>query len=154
GSLWLATPEGISHYGNGKFTNYGPADGVAATAYGQAFSDGHGRMWFAVSWRAGRGAVMFDGKTFRNFTTESGLGGDYVGGFVSSPDGTVWMGTEKGVSVWDGQRFTNYDRSFFKDRMANANVNCILRDRRGIFWLGTSAGATRFDGVAWSTLTA
>jgi len=155
GSLWLATPNGISHYTNAKFTNYGPADGVPNTVFLQAFCDKEGRMWFSYSPRSGRGVVMFDGKTFRNFTTDNGLGGNIVGEFYSYPDGTVWIGTENGVSVWDGQRLaTNYNRSFFKDRLANANVNCILRDRRGILWFGTSAGATRFDGVVWSSLTA
>ena len=153
GSLWLAMFGGISHYNNGKFTNYGPADGLPDGVYIEAFCDSQGLLWFALRGN-GRGVVMFDGKTFRNFTTDNGLGGDYVGNFISNPDGTVWLGNENGVSVWDGQHFTtNYNRSFFKDQLANANVNCTVRDRRGIFWLGTTKGAIRFDGVVWSTLT-
>ena len=154
GSLWLATFEGISHYSNGKFTNYGPAEGVPNATYLKAFCDRAGLLWFVPSWRTGRGALMFDGKTFRSLTTDNGLGGNNVSEFFNYPDGTVWIGTENGASIWDGQRITtNYTQSFFKERLSNANVICILRDQRGVVWFGTSKGATRFDGVVWSTLT-
>ncbi|MBI4658630.1 MAG: hypothetical protein HY735_07245, partial [Verrucomicrobia bacterium] len=151
GSLWIATRNGISHYTDGKFKNFGGADGLVNTDFNRAFCDTKGRLWFS---HAGQpiGAVLFDGKAFQTFTATNGLAGNIVSGFYSDPDDTVWIGTDNGVSVWDGQRFVaNYTRA--KDRLVSSLVRCVFRDSRGVVWFGTPAGATRYDGNVWSTLT-
>ncbi len=152
GSLWIATLNGISHYRDGKFTNYGPAEALGDGRFAGSFCDTKGRLWFSHTARSA-GVVMFDGKAFRSLTSANGLPGNWVNGFYSDPDGTVWLATDNyGVFVWDGQRSsTNYTSA--KDRLASSSVNCIFRDSRGILWFGTAGGATRFDGVVWSTLT-
>ena len=52
---------------------------------------------------------------------------------------------------FDGKELTRITKS--KGRLANNRIWCVYRDRRGVFWFATGAGATRFDGVVWSTLT-
>ena len=37
------------------------------------------------------------------------------------------------------------------DGMANANIHCMLRDRQGFVWFGTSSGLERFDGYRFKT---
>src|SRR5262249_19730565 len=86
-------------------------------------------------------------------TSTNGLGGNVFWSFSRAPDGSVWISTmDGGVSVWDGQRFTtNYARA--KGRLVTSAVYAVLRDSRGTLWFGTGAGATRFDGTVWSSLT-
>lgn len=95
---------------------------------------------------------MFDGKSFQNFTTTNGLPGNDVLAFHSDLDGKVWIGTDHGVSCYDGERFVATYRRH-QDQMPHNFVQAIHRDRRNLPWFGTPAGATRFDGRVWSTLT-
>src|SRR6185369_1108643 len=146
-----STGSGISHYVNGTFHNYGTNDGLPAASYWRSLSDAQGRLWFG-SLQHSVGAAMFDGSKFQIFTTANGLAGNTINSFFSDPDGTVWIGTDNGVSCYSGTNFVaTYSRA--RDRLAHNSVQAIYRDSRGVLWFGTPAGATRFDGNYWSTLT-
>jgi len=153
-SIWAATEAGISHYVNGRFENLSLTNGPLRRRYNLVYCDTKGRIWFGENLAGdgtGPGAAMFDGKSFQFFTKTNGLVGDIVLAFHSDPDGLVWIGTDSGVSCFDGERFVaTYTRS--NDRLAHNRVESIFRDSRRWLWFGSQAGATRFDGHTWSTL--
>jgi len=147
-SVWVGTIAGPGRLREGQFTAFDPAQGAISAVYLSAFCDNQGRPWFAYSSRDSAGTLRFDGERFQTVND----GRTIMLGFHSDPDGTAWIASDGGVSVWDGNRFTtNYTRA--KDRLASSTVSSVLRDRHGVLWFGTTAGATRFDGVVWSTLT-
>ena len=49
GSLWLATPDGVSHMQNGRFRNYTTADGLSSNHTVNLYQDRHGLIWAAMS---------------------------------------------------------------------------------------------------------
>ncbi|MDC4203360.1 MAG: hypothetical protein MPW14_03895 [Candidatus Manganitrophus sp.] len=56
-------------------------------------------MWIGTN----KGVSRFDGKSFKNFNTMSGLLGDYVYSIAIDPDGNKWFGTFGGVSRYSGR---------------------------------------------------
>jgi EAL domain-containing protein (putative c-di-GMP-specific phosphodiesterase class I) len=59
------------------------------------------------------------------------------------PSGQMWVGTEQGVDMWDGSRWSHYDMS---DGLAwnDCNLNAFAKEPDGTIWIGTSGGLSRF----------
>lgn len=60
----------------------------------------------------------------------------------TGPDGKVWFGTDRGVFIFDGGRWSHVDRSsglLWDDIDGNA----VLLEADGTAWIGSSAGVTR-----------
>jgi ligand-binding sensor domain-containing protein/signal transduction histidine kinase len=51
--------------------------------------------------------------------------------------GYLWVGTQEGLSRFDGYGFTNYGP---RDGLGHPYVNAIAEDRQGRLWLGTNGG--------------
>ena len=60
----------------------------------------------------GGGLSLFDTQThtFRNFTTQDGLPGNFILALKQDPSGNIWIGSNKGLSRFDGKTFTNYSK--------------------------------------------
>lgn len=95
-----------------------------------------GTVW-AGTW--GGGVATFDGSQWRNLTTADGLAGDIVYSVAESPDGTLWFGTNHGLSRYDGQRFANLGSS---DGLPGEDVYAIATDTTDV-WVGTRRGVAR-----------
>ena len=67
------------------------------------------RLWMGT-W--GGGLSLFDTQTqtFRNFTAQDGLPGNYILALKEGPDGNLWIGSSKGLTRFDGKTFLNYSR--------------------------------------------
>jgi len=61
----------------------------------------------------------------------------------------IWIGTEKGVSCFDGKSFTTYTTA---QGLAHNVVVSILEDKNGDIWFGTfGGGVSRYDGKSFYT---
>lgn len=60
----------------------------------------------------GGGLSLFDTQTlsFRNFTTRDGLPGNFILALKQDRQGNLWIGSNKGLSRFDGKKFTNYSK--------------------------------------------
>ncbi|HXC04504.1 MAG TPA: two-component regulator propeller domain-containing protein, partial [Bacteroidia bacterium] len=89
------------------------------------------------------GVTHFDGKTFVNYTTKDGLGGNGINAIVQDKDGNIWFGTQGGgVSCYgkemkEGKPFHKYTKA---DGLAGEEVNAIYEDNAGNLWFGTGGG--------------
>ncbi|MDX2279186.1 MAG: two-component regulator propeller domain-containing protein [Saprospiraceae bacterium] len=69
--------------------------------------DKSGNIWFS-SWNGG-GVWQYDGKSFKNFTTNNGLVNDSVFSILEDKNGNLWFGTRGfGLSRYDGKNFVNF----------------------------------------------
>jgi ligand-binding sensor domain-containing protein/signal transduction histidine kinase len=77
----------------------------------------------------------------RLYTTADGLADNLVMAICQTSDGRIWIGTDGGLSVYDGQRF----RSYTTPQGLSANrIRGLAEDRNGNLWLGTTLdGAIR-----------
>lgn len=85
---------------------------------------------------------------FRNFTQDTGVpSAANLRVFEQDAAGYMWIGSESGLSRWDGYRFKTYN---VDPRLPNAlpsdNVRSLHTDRRGRLWIGMRVGGlARFD---------
>ena len=63
-------------------------------------------------------------------------------------NGDLWIGTGSGISVFDGNNFTNYNPG--NSDLPNPFVFDITFDNT-IIWIATNGGLTKIDGSSWYT---
>ncbi len=141
GALWFGTYDGdlCRLDAQGKIKRYAadPAqpDSLPVAPVMSLLVDRKGRLLIGTD----DGLVRFEQGRFMRIAPAV-LGGIKVGTLSSEPDGTVWVGSEKGL-----HRLTADDRlvpapwTF----QANATHGVVVRDQRGGRWIGTMGGLYR-----------
>ena len=76
------------------------------------------------------------------FTTAEGLVNNYVQTITDDKDGKIWFGTQGGISVFDGSKFTNYTKA---NGLNSDNILCLTVDKEGVVWIGTDEGVNSFS---------
>jgi ligand-binding sensor domain-containing protein len=103
GSLWLVTPNGISHMRDGHFRNYTTADGLSSDHPGNLYEDRRGVIWAATP----GGIDRLAGDRFVGIAQAQGahdykvLGEDSQGGLyaAASPGGIFRIDGDRLISV-------------------------------------------------------
>ncbi len=104
--------------------------------------------WFATD----RGAALFDGASWRVYTTQHGLTDDKVNDIAIDSEGAKWFATDSGVSRLLAGRWTKYTQKV--DDMPSDEIRGTSVDRSGFKWFATAAGVARFDDREWLVMTA
>ena len=96
-------------------------------------------LWLATS----RGAVRYDGKKARIYTTkEDGFLVDNVKDVMEDSRGNIWFATWGGGTVrYDGETFYNLTT---KDGLAHNNISKILESSDKDIWFTTEGGVTHY----------
>jgi ligand-binding sensor domain-containing protein len=76
------------------------------------------------------------------YTTADGLASDRIHCILPDSRGFLWLGTEDGISLFDGYGFKNYSVA---EGLPAATVQAILESRDGAYWIGTNGGLARWD---------
>ena len=97
------------------------------------------RLWIGT-W--GGGLSLFDPATraFRNFTVQDGLPGNYILTLNEGPVGNLWIGSNKGLSRFDGAHFFNYSKI---NGLISDYIFSIEFDRDSFLWVGGHHGITQ-----------
>jgi len=88
--------------------------------------------------------------SFDNYTVQDGIVQSNVSAIVQDNNGDIWLGTESGVSRFNGKTFQNYSTD---DGLADNNITAMLLDQKGIIWFGHANGnltkynAGRFEAI-------
>jgi ligand-binding sensor domain-containing protein len=140
GDLWIGTWAGANKYEikTGKFRTY-VKELVNEWVYGLDV-DAQGRVWFGTE----GGVSMFDGRRWRAWTHQDGLGAPNPAELPASAN--TGLGTRSRhdlTTLAEGQ--ATYNPSY---------VFSILAAPDGSVWAGTwGGGVSRFDGKTWRNLT-
>jgi ligand-binding sensor domain-containing protein/signal transduction histidine kinase len=82
----------------------------------------------------------------RAWRIDDGLPDNRVQAIAQTADGYIWVGTRKGLAKFDGVRFETLDLKPILGS-PNASITCLLVDRDGALWIGSSqAGLARLAG--------
>lgn len=121
-------------------------------------TDSKGDLWLGTSGWDGPlgqdGAVSrFNGSTWTNYyLSNSGLIDDDGLNVAVDPMDMVWIGTEEGVSKFDGLfTWTNYNSS--NSGLIEDHVQAIAFGATGVTWFATRGGVSSFDGAKWQNYT-
>jgi ligand-binding sensor domain-containing protein len=71
--------------------------------------DKKNRLWIGT-WGGGLSLLDTKNFTFRNFTTQEGLPGNFILALEEGLAGELWIGTNNGLSKFDGKTFQNFSR--------------------------------------------
>lgn len=86
------------------------------------------------------------------YTSEDGLADDTVTNIAFSSDGTAWVATTGGLSLFDGQSWTTFNKD--NDLPGNWIADLAVSENDDV-WVTVSAlsyqGLARFDGASWQT---
>jgi signal transduction histidine kinase len=130
GDVWIGTGEGLFRYHNGVFTGDRDLNTRTITAIGE---DSTGRVAigsFEEVWI--RDGDRFNLKLHLPF---------FVWAIHPEPDGSLWVGTERGLIQVNNGNTTIYTT---KNGLAADDVKVIIEDGSGGLWIGSYGGLTHY----------
>jgi ligand-binding sensor domain-containing protein len=103
--------------------------------------DRDGVVWCGT-W--GGGLSRFDGKNWRNYTMADGLPGNLIFMLNRDPSGKLWIGTNNGVAVLEGEKIVAKKLKLMttKDGLFSNTVFSMATGEDGSKWLGSFGGVT------------
>ena len=144
GSVWAGGENGLFVLANGRWKNFTRNNGLSNQEVLALGAGADGTIWIGYRFGGGidrvhlkRGGLAVDKAVQRPGT--DGL--VYFLEFDAS--GRLWAGTERGVDMWNGSRWSHYDTS---DGLAwnDCDLNGFAEEPDGTIWIGTSGGLSRF----------
>ena len=144
GVVWAGGAGGLSSLSAGHWRTFNRADGLSNTEVLSMAAASNGTMWVGYRFGGGidRARLEAGGLSVEKGVQRSGsVGLIYFMDFDAS--GRLWAGTERGVDVWNGSRWSHYDTN---DGLAwdDCNLNAFAKEPDGTVWIGTSGGLSRF----------
>lgn len=133
-SLWVASNAGMARLRDGVLAEVIPEKNpTAIKGVISAFEDRERNLWFGSQW-AGL-ARLWNGST-RRLSIAEGLTEPIVWSVARAPDGRTWVGTNDGLSVYAGGKFTHVLRG---DQLPHPHAYNLLAEADRI-WVGTRRG--------------
>ena len=100
--------------------------------------DSKGALWLGTE---GDGVFRSLGGSQAQYTRRTGLVNDFVRALFEARDGSVWIGTDEGVTLWRNGVLTNYREP---QGLAYFSIRAIAEDRSGDIWIGTERGVSHW----------
>lgn len=86
---------------------------------------------------------------FVNWTVEDGLVQSQASSICQDQYRQLWIGTEGGISKFDGKKFTGYT---VQEGLVANPVNNLFCDQAGNIWIGTNYGISFFNGRSFTNI--
>lgn len=132
-NLWLGVASGGLHrLKDGVFTTYPTTE---ALTYGIAFpiyQQGQ-TLWIGTE---GAGLTRVERGTFRTYSKKDGLAHDFVMSLAGGRDGSLWVGTYRGLNRFKDEHLTTVPLA----ASSPESVSALYEDRGGRLWIGTYGG--------------
>ena len=117
------------------FAKFGLLDGLRSVRITALVEDRQNALWVGTS---GGGVSRWEGGRFTSFGPEEGLAtGTEVISLAADRDGSVWIGTDKGLVQWSGGTFKTIGES---QGLPRKQVRALLQDSQGTLWVSVISG--------------
>ncbi len=150
--IWIGTYHGgLIKYDGRRYINYIDIPGkydIPGNSAWSLYVDSRDNLWVG-SLRGG--ALVFD-KNDNKLAEFSSLNGDIVSDYITAIDedseGNIWLGTGYGLYMVDSE--LNMTRQYLNqasdpNSLTNNSVEDVFFSSRGMLWLGTQDGLSRYD---------
>lgn len=106
-----------------------------------------GAKWFGTDNGVSRHIGNETKENWTTWTTAEGLSGNRVNAIAEDNSGRIWVGTDGGASMFDGETWKSLTVG---DGLAGANVLSVGIDTNGSVWFGTDKGVSHYipDGTS------
>ncbi len=109
-------------------------------------TDANNGQWIGTPQGLAYHQVWETKKGWTVYTIKEGLASNRIQAIAADKDGKIWVGTDSGVSHFDGKTWKNVPAS--SDSGIN-HVNDIAIDSKGIVWAATDSGVSSYNGTNW-----
>ena len=148
GTIWAGGTGGLFELASARWRTLTPADGLSNKEVLSLGAGPDGAVWVGYRFGGGIDRVhpQAGGVAIQKGVQRSGSDG-LVYFLAFDAKGRLWAGTERGVDLWDGVRWSHYDTN---DGMAgdDCNLNSFAEEPDGTIWIGTSGGLSRFNALS------
>lgn len=152
GTLWIGTTNGLIQYQAGRERLFTEKDGLADDWVFCLLQTGK-TLWIGTKngfSRLREGSANTRG--VESFRTEDGLSQSTVYSLYEDREGSLWVGTKRGLNQFIDGRSIPISMS---EGLPSNHTGAILQDHRGTIWVGTlGAGLCRFEDGRCQILTA
>ena len=135
-TLWIGHANGkISLRKNGVISPFSEQDTSNRERITCFMHDSKENTWIATY---GSGAYKYDGKTLTKYDSDNGLGDDYVYTMSEPSPGNIWMGTDAGITIVDGEPKKDkekFQRITTRNGLPDNIVQIISKDKTGKIWI-------------------
>ncbi len=144
GAIWAGGAGGLFSNESGKWRNWTQANGLSNKEVLSLGAGTNGTLWVGYRFGGGIDRVHVRSGTL---AVEKGVqrrGSDGLIYFLDFDSlGRLWAGTEQGVDMWDGSRWSHYDMT---DGLVwnDCDLGSFAEGSDGALWIGTSGGLSRF----------
>jgi len=109
GGVWIGTAgAGLVHVHNGRTDVFSQADGLSGNIVTSLFEDREGDVWVSTL----GGLDRFRNCAIATYAEHEGIGTvPGWGSVVAAQDGSIWIGTQDGLRVWNHGEVTIYGRA-------------------------------------------
>lgn len=144
GNLWVGTHQGLGRIRDSRLHEFIPDDDPAAHRNIRSIYEDHeGNLWLGSQWQGI--ARLWNGWT-RRYAGAYGLHDPVIWSLTRASDGTLWVGTNRGLSRFDGER---YEIVIPEEELPHPNAYTLLDDGDRL-WVGTRTGLVWYqDGRHW-----
>lgn len=151
GLLWAATNAGLFSYDGSKWNLTTKEQGLPDNMITCLETSLDRKTLWAGS-PAGLGRLS--GGKWQTFTTDNGLPSNTINGLHTADDGSMWIVTPKGLSLFVNRVFHNDSSS--DSAPAGQTIDTVTTDKDGLLWaiLSPYGGLAFYDGQKWRMQTA
>lgn len=144
GTSWAGGPDGLYAREAGHWKKFARTDGLSNQSVLSLGAGTDGVIWVGYQFGGGIDRVhLRSGKLIVERSVQRpGMEGQVY--FLGMDNANkLWAGTEQGVDVWNGSRWSHYDMS---DGLAwnDCNLNAFFSAQDGSVWIGTGGGLSHF----------
>lgn len=104
-------------------------------------------LWFGL---AEDGVIRLQRGELTHWTIADGLIDNRIESMLAASDGTIWLGTPRGASHWDGNTWQEWEHLGYPDPDGLV-VYKLYETSDGTIWAATSEDIARWDGKEWTT---
>jgi len=138
-NLWVGTHQGLGRIRDRTLAEFVPDfDPLAHRSIRAIFEDHEGSLWLGSQWQGA--ARLWDGWT-RRYAASYGLHDPLVWSLTRSRDGELWVGTNRGLSLFDNDR---YRLVIPEEALPHPNAYTLLDDGERL-WIGTRTGLVWYE---------
>lgn len=83
------------------------------------------------------GFSILKNSVFKNYTTKQGLLSNTVRAILPESNGSVWIGTTRGLNLFNGTGFKKFNTG---DGLSGNIILSLAKDKSGRLWIGTASG--------------